>query len=291
MNRTSLGLVLVAGLALGIGIAWIQVVRTEQMKLSQPSEVSLAVVAPPSSSASSPQQTNPPEDPPSSAKTFEAPGTLSAYPDRREIVLASEKIWPDEETWYLHLVNLEHPLPDDYAPPLERIAIAYAADQARVFEYDHRAVAFLAAMLDAAREDGVEIYVTSAWRSQDYQTILYENEIQSFRNQGYDEEEAVFLGGSYVAYPGTSEHQLGLAIDLISPDHYWLDESFEDTLAFAWLSQHAASFGFILRYPKDKVEITSIAYEPWHYRYVGAENAAAIQSGGLCLEEYLLGIE
>ena len=90
-----------------------------------------------------------------------------------------------------------------------------------------------------------------------------------------------------MAAPGHSEHNTGLAADIVTPDHQMLDTAFEQTPAFAWLSQHAAEYGFILRYPRDKTAITGIIYEPWHYRYVGVDNAAAILQSGGCLEEYL----
>lgn len=89
-------------------------------------------------------------------------------------------------------------------------------------------------------------------------------------------------GRQWVAVPGTSEHCLGYAADLCS-----LEENFENSDQFAWLQKHCAEYGFILRYPKDKVDITKISYEPWHYRYVGSNHAQIIMSQGLCLEEYL----
>ena len=195
------------------------------------------------------------------------------------IVGTDEKRAPNPENWYLHLTNFDHPLPDDYQPELAEVQGGYY--------YDARAAEPLMDMLAAAEEDGVTIYVTSAFRAMAFQVVLYENEIQSFRDLGYDEEEAVALGGSLVAYPGTSEHQLGLAVDLVTPDHWNLTESFDETEGFAWLDAHAAEHGFILRFPKDKTAITRISYEPWHYRYVTPEHAMEIKRLGLCLEEYL----
>ena len=90
------------------------------------------------------------------------------------------------------------------------------------------------------------------------------------------------MTAQYIAVPGTSEHSLGLAVDLNS-----LEESFEQTAQFKWLIEHCAEYGFILRYPKDKEDITGISYEPWHYRYVGEDHAAKIMEQGLCLEEYV----
>ena len=90
-----------------------------------------------------------------------------------------------------------------------------------------------------------------------------------------------------IAVPGTSEHHTGLAADIVTPTHQTLDPQFADTAAGKWLLEHAADYGFILRYPEDKQETTKIIYESWHYRYVGEEHAKAIKESGLCLEEYL----
>ena len=214
------------------------------------------------------------------------PTPASSSPE--DIVNAAIKRAPDEANWNTHLVNLHHPLPDDYQSELAGISTFYSIDQATVYYLDARAISDLHDMLAAASAADVPIFVTSAFRPRSLQVSIYENEVQSYLNLGYSQEDAVVLGGSYVAYPGTSEHQLGLAVDLVSLDHYWLDDSFENTAAFAWLRENAAGFGFIMRYPKDKTHITGIAYEPWHYRYVGAEHALLIGELGLCLEEYLL---
>ena len=113
-------------------------------------------------------------------------------------------------------------------------------------------------------------------------------------NKGYSREKAKELAAQYVAPPGTSEHLTGLAVDLISPDwyntHSSLTSDFENTKQFAWLYAHCAEYGFILRYPKDKVAITGYSYEPWHYRYVGVEAAKEIMSKKICLEEYVAGL-
>ena len=90
-----------------------------------------------------------------------------------------------------------------------------------------------------------------------------------------------------MARPGASEHQTGLAVDIVDINYQLLDEGQEDTAVQIWLMAHCAEYGFILRYPTDKSELTGVSYEPWHYRYVGTEAARAIMGGGLCLEEYL----
>lgn len=116
---------------------------------------------------------------------------------------------------------------------------------------------------------------------------LLDNQISAFRNQGYDEDEAYRLAAREVAVPGTSEHQLGLAVDIIDASNWNLDESQEHTPAQQWLMANSWRYGFILRYPNDKSDITGIIYEPWHYRYVGYDVAKEIHERGICLEEYL----
>ena len=105
--------------------------------------------------------------------------------------------------------------------------------------------------------------------------------------QGYSEEEARTETAKNIAIPGTSEHQLGLAVDIVDKNYQILDETQEDTAVQKWLMENSWRYGFILRYPTDKSDITGIVYEPWHYRYVGKEAAEAIYNEGICLEEYL----
>mgnify|MGYP002520046564 FL=1 len=130
-------------------------------------------------------------------------------------------------------------------------------------------------------------YIGSAYRTHGDQVYLYNNKIQRLINEGYSEEEARKLAGTVVAVPGTSEHELGLAFDLVDNDYRNLDEAQENTAVQKWLMENSWRFGFILRYPSDKSEITGIIYEPWHYRYVGKHEAQKIYESGLCLEEYL----
>ena len=121
--------------------------------------------------------------------------------------------------------------------------------------------------------------------SVDYQTKLYNNKTQYYRDQGCSEADARAKAATIVNPPGYSEHATGLAADLNTPEHTSLDEDFENTAAFRWLCQHAVEYGFILRYPKEAEAVTEITYEPWHWRYVGPENAALISQSGLCFED------
>ena len=139
----------------------------------------------------------------------------------------------------------------------------------------------------AAAAENVTVWMQSGYRSVSYQTSLYEKKTNYYKQQGYDDAKAKEMAAAIVNPPGYSEHNCGLAADLNSPEHTGLDEGFENTAAFRWLCQHAGEYGFILRYPKGAEEKTEITYEPWHWRYVGVENAAKINASGLCFEDYI----
>ncbi len=145
----------------------------------------------------------------------------------------------------------------------------------------------LMSMLDGCREAGLTPYVASAYRTHGDQRYLYNNKIQRLINEGYSVEDANKLAGTVVAVPGTSEHELGLALDLVDYNYRNLDEAQENTPVQQWFMAHCWEYGFILRYPNDKSDITGIIYEPWHYRYVGKTIAEEIYKTGVCLEEYL----
>ena len=142
-------------------------------------------------------------------------------------------------------------------------------------------------MQKAAAADGVPVWMQSGYRSVKYQTGLYERKTKYYTDQGYDTATAKEMAAAVVNPPGYSEHNCGLAADLNSPEHTGLDEGFENTTAFRWLCEHAVEYGFILRYPKGAEDKTEITYEPWHWRYVGRENAAKISASGLCFEDYI----
>lgn len=141
-------------------------------------------------------------------------------------------------------------------------------------------------MQKAAAADGVTVWMQSGYRSVKYQTGLYERKTKYYTDRGYDTATAKEMAAAVVNPPGYSEHNCGLAADLNSPEHTGLDEGFENTTAFRWLCEHAVEYGFILRYPKGAEDKTEITYEPWHWRYVGRENAAKISTSGLCFEDY-----
>ncbi len=188
---------------------------------------------------------------------------------------------PDLDSWQLTLVNGWHPLEEGFMPDLTQIDTAYANEG---YKFDSRAVDDLNAMCRAAAKDGVKLWVISPWRRNSTQTANFNAQVQRVlnNNPSLSKAEAEDEAATVVARPWTSEHQLGLAIDFNS-----VEETFEDTAQFRWLSENAQDYGFIMRYPKSKEAITGVIYEPWHYRYVGVENAKAIKESGLCLEEFL----
>ena len=142
-------------------------------------------------------------------------------------------------------------------------------------------------MLEACEEAGLVPFIASAYRTHGDQQWLYNNKIQRLIAEGYSEADARKLAGTVVAVPGTSEHELGLAFDLVDDSYKGLDSGQEATPVQQWLMEHSWEYGFILRYPNNKSEVTGIIYEPWHYRYIGKDIAKEIYDSGLCLEEYL----
>ena len=181
------------------------------------------------------------------------------------------------------LVNHTSKMPDDYTFDTKECGSATAVNKTlQTVACD----AFLE-MQKAAAADGVTVWMQSGYRSVSYQTKLYERKTKYYLDKGYDNATAKEKAAAVVNPPGYSEHNCGLAADLNSPEHTGLDEGFEKTAAFRWLCEHAGDYGFILRYPKDAEDKTEIIYEPWHWRYVGVENAAKINASGLCFEEYI----
>ena len=185
----------------------------------------------------------------------------------------------DPEAWNLILVNPWNPLPENYSFTKKELSNGHAVDE--------RCYPDLQAMMDACRAAGNSPVICSSYRSYEKQQSLYQNKVNRLAAQGYSQEKAREEAAKAVALPGTSEHQLGLAVDIVDIANQNLDSSQEDTAVQQWLMEHSWEYGFILRYPNDKSDITGIIYEPWHYRYVGKDAAAEIYQQGLCLEEYL----
>lgn len=184
------------------------------------------------------------------------------------------------DDWRLILANKNSPLPEGYAPELVTLADSSLQMQTE-------AAAAFDEMRQAANATGLHLMACSTYRSVERQTELYDAEVQKWIGKGYAEADAREKAATVVMIPGCSEHNTGLAVDVGSVTNQRVEEDFEDEPEFDWLQEHAAEYGFILRYPSDKQAITGVSYEPWHYRYVGVENAKAIKESGLCLEEYL----
>lgn len=186
----------------------------------------------------------------------------------------------DEADGLLLLVNPWTPLPEDFVPG-ELVPVQN--DQA----VDARAYPDLQDMLQDMSQAGLSPLICSSYRSQERQQELYDNKVQRVMDEGASREAAQAEAARWVARPGTSEHQTGLAVDIVSLSNQMLDETQESTPEFQWLAENSWKYGFILRYPEDKSEKTGIAYEPWHFRFVGKEAAEEMHDLGLCLEEYL----
>jgi len=180
-----------------------------------------------------------------------------------------------ELDWNLLLVNTYNKMPDDYQVQLESI------DQYRSF--DIRAIHHLTEMIQAIRYAGISnVWIQSAYRNPEDQKTLFEEQVQAYIYQGYNEKTARELTEKMINKPWHSEHNLGLAIDF-----NYVNREFENTAAFQWLQENAQDYGFILRYAEEKEDITKVSYEPWHWRYVGAEHAKKMKKQNLCLEEYI----
>ena len=186
----------------------------------------------------------------------------------------------DTDSWELLLVNADHPLPEDFqTPELTALRGGHAIDS--------RAYPALQQMMDDCRAAGLEPTICSSYRTRDKQEELFEKKLDTLLQQGYSPEEAESESARWVARPGTSEHETALAVDIVDKEYQILDQQQEQTPVQQWLMTHCAEYGFILRYPTDKSDLTGIGYEPWHYRYVGEDAAKAIMEQGICLEEYL----
>ena len=185
----------------------------------------------------------------------------------------------EQEDWMLLLVNKDNPMPADYKPELASVEDGHQVDM--------RIKSQLNSMLKDAAADGLSLVICSSYRTNKKQEELYGNKVQRLVYEGFARDVAQIEAGESVAYPGTSEHQIGLAVDIVSKNYQILDEKQENTLEAQWLYKHCCEYGFILRYPKEKTDITKIIYEPWHYRYVGVKAAMYIMEHNICFEEYL----
>lgn len=180
----------------------------------------------------------------------------------------------EELDWKLLLVNATHPIPEGYAVRLKEVSEGQYVD-VRIWRE-------LQQMFEDARADGIYPTVRESFRTAQRQQEIMDSYIASYEAAGASHENAVAKALKIVAVPGTSEHQIGLAIDVNTEKG-----ASAKTATWKWFRENCARYGFILRYPEDKTKITGISYEPWHFRYVGVEAATEIMEKGICLEEYL----
>ncbi len=183
------------------------------------------------------------------------------------------------DEWYMVLANRSSVLPGDFTVA-ETATVGEAVVDARIAEA-------LRQMVNDAAATGVKLKPTNGYRSIARQQELWDARVKTLMEGGLSQADAETKAIDYTSAPGTSDHNTGLGLDIVSEDHPAKDAGFAETAAAQWLAEHAADYGFILRYPSDKTEATGMDYEPWHYRYVGSEQAHKIKESGLCLEEYL----
>lgn len=189
-------------------------------------------------------------------------------------------VQPAGAPWQLMLVNDWNPMPANY-----NAGVTMAAVGGRNQYCDPRIKDAVNALLQAGAAYGID--VQSGYRSASHQGTLYWRQVNNYVNQGKSDAEAQRIAGTIVKRPGYSEHNTGLAVDLGGSGNFNLTTDFENTPAFKWLIENCADYGFILRFPKGKEDITGVIYEAWHFRYVGVDVAREIMSRGICLEEYL----
>lgn len=189
-----------------------------------------------------------------------------------------------DNQWAMFLVNNENPLPDNYDSMIKTKLVHTSW---REYYMDDRMADYMINMIAAAAKDGINLEVVSAYRTIEYQQQNFDNSVQQRMDNGMTYDEAYADTAKEVAFPGKSEHNAGLSADIMSDEYTSMDDDgFKNTKAYEWLSQHAAEYGFILRYPEGKEAETGIIYEPWHYRFVGIYYANEVNNSGLCLEEY-----
>lgn len=180
----------------------------------------------------------------------------------------------EADQWYLQIASVAHPLPEGFVQPSTTVI----DDIGR--EIDSRIVGAYWDLVNAAKADGLNIYPISGFRPHSTQISLFNARVEQARNDGYADPEAE--AARHVAKPGTSEHELGLAVDFNSVDESY----FRNTAEAKWLAAHCAEYGFVIRYPEDKESVTGIIYEPWHLRFVGVKHAKRMNELNMCLEEY-----
>lgn len=181
--------------------------------------------------------------------------------------------------WKLILVNKEHKLPNNFTVKLKSIDNANKIDERIYNNYID--------MINNAKNDGINLTLISSYRTVERSEYLFKRQVNNYLKQGYTQKNAEMEAEKWVARPYTSEHHTGLAVDILTPSYTVLDHNFKTTTAYKWLLNNSYKYGFVLRYAEDKQNITKYTFEPWHYRFVGVENAKFMVENNLCLEEFL----
>lgn len=204
---------------------------------------------------------------------------ITGYISRDYIISRSEPVISvPTGDWAAILVNPTHTLPGDFS--------VTCAD----FEggqVDERILQICETMFRDAEVDGISLQLVDAYRSYERQNELYEQKVESFLAKGLNRADAETQAATITARPNTSEHQTGLALDIVTASYTSRDKGFAETKAFQWMKANAQNYGFTLRYREDKVDVTKVIYEPWHWRFVGVQAAVEMNQSGECLEEYL----
>lgn len=205
------------------------------------------------------------------------------YEGTQEAGETQEDVKFSRDDWRLILVNKQHPIPEDYDFTLATIKGSQRCDE--------RIIDDLLAMMQAAKDAGITLVIRSPYRSDARQEYLFDRKIKQYMGKGMSYMDAFKLSSQTVQVPNSSEHQIGLSLDIVCDYYGELLQGFGDTEAGIWMEEHCAEFGFIVRYPKGKEFITSVEYEPWHFRYVGVEAATIIMEQEITLEEFVEGLK
>lgn len=243
-------------LLLGIAIALFALWRADRLPFGKQNAAPAAPVT--EVSLQAPTETVPPTEAPTTEEVTEPVTETEPVP---------------EADWRLVLVNRNNPLPENFEITLKELRNSQFVDE-RIYPE-------LQQMFDDARAAGYSPLINESFRSHERQQEIMDSHIANYEASGYSHDDAVTAAETEVAIPGTSEHELGLALDITT------EGDIDPTGLWYWLKENSWKYGFILRYPEEKTDITGITYEPWHFRYVGKEAAKAIYDSGVCLEEYL----
>jgi len=258
--------------------------ESEKPAAAPQSAVEVKKDPPKQSEPSSEPAPKPEEETPSSEA---APVSSEAEPSSSEaasfseppVSLSAKAEVTTERDWRLMLVNPDNILPENFSVDLTMTKYGY--------EVDSRIVDDVTALIEGAAKDNVKLLICYGYRTLEQSQQLFEKQLRKQRSYGLSEEAALAEAKRWVAPPGTSDHHTGLALDIVTPEHQVLNHAFYNTPAGQWMAEHSWEYGFVIRFPEDKQEITGITYEPWHLRFVGKEHAAEMHKNNECLEEYV----